>query len=65
MNPTVCKSSDPCLICGKVNKNVEVNSKKPRILATFCQEHLYDRLPDRKDAKAKGAGGMTEDRAGE
>jgi hypothetical protein len=56
MNPTVCKSSDPCIICGKVNKNVEVNCKKPRVLATFCQEHLYDRLPDRKEPKAKGTG---------
>jgi len=53
MNPTVCKSTDPCIICGKVNKNVEVNSKKPRILATFCQEHAYDRLPDRKQAQTK------------
>jgi hypothetical protein len=54
MNPTVCKSNDPCIICGKVNKNVEVNCKTPRILATFCQEHLYDRLPERKEPKAKG-----------
>jgi hypothetical protein len=44
LNPTVSKSSDPCIICGKVNRNVEINSKKPRLLATFCQEHVYDRL---------------------
>lgn len=53
MNPTVCKSSDPCIVCGKVNKNVELNSKKPRLVATFCQEHAYDLFPERKQAKAR------------
>jgi hypothetical protein len=53
VNPTVSKSNQPCIICGKVNRNVELSSKQSRLLATFCQEHLYDRLPDRKQTKAR------------
>ena len=42
------KSNDPCLICGKVNNNVEVKASKPRIIGPMCLQHAYERLADEK-----------------
>jgi len=40
------KSNDPCLICGKVEHNVEVKGSKPRIIGPMCLKHAYERLAD-------------------
>lgn len=38
------KSKDPCLVCGKVDHNVEVKGSKPRIIGSMCLKHAYERL---------------------
>jgi hypothetical protein len=51
------KSNDPCLICGKVEHNVEVKGSRPRILGPMCLKHAYERLPGEKQAAENSAGG--------
>jgi hypothetical protein len=48
------RSKDPCLICGKVEHNVEVKGTKPRILGPMCLKHAYERLAGDKQAEENG-----------
>jgi hypothetical protein len=43
------KSNDPCLICGRVEHNVEVKGSKPRIIGPMCLNHAYERLAEEKN----------------
>jgi len=49
------KSNDPCLVCGKVEHNVEVKGSRPRILGPMCLKHAYERLPGEKQTVENNA----------
>jgi len=40
------KSTKRCLVCGEVNKNVEVSGDDTR--GAMCLDHAYERLDDEK-----------------
>lgn len=40
------KSSKPCLVCQKVNKNVEISGDDVR--GSMCLDHAYERLDGEK-----------------